>query len=183
MSKSNGAILTVSLLEKNGYDPIAFRFMCLNSHYRKQLVFSYDALDQATTTLQKLKKRIFSLGNEGEISQEKFNIYKSKFSEELSNDLNTSNTITIIYDLLKDDSVNDVTKRSLIEDFDRVLSLDLLKEKDKVELDSEILSKIEERNEAKKNRDFTKADAIRDELLSKGIKLIDSREGTTYELI
>ena len=91
-----------------------------------------------------------------------------------------------MYDLLKDNDVNDITKRSLIEDFDKVFSLDLLKEEFKnidSDLEKEILLKIKERVEAKKNKDFAKADAIRDELLSKGVKLIDSRDGTTYELV
>ena len=186
MSKSKGEFLTVSLLEEKGYDPLAFRFMCLNSHYRKQLVFSYDALDQASSTLQKLKKRIAGLSTDGEVNASKFDLYKNKFIEEISNDLNTSNTLTVMYDLLKDNDVNDVTKRSLIEDFDRVFSLDLLKEESKnidSDLEKEIEEKIKERAEAKKNKDFALADSIRDELLEKGIKLIDSREGTTYELI
>ena len=186
MSKSKGEFLTVSLLEEKGYDPLAFRFMCLNSHYRKQLVFSYDALDQATATLQKLKKRIASLSNDGEVDTDKFDSYKNRFVEEISNDLNTSNALTVMYDLLKDNEVNDVTKRSLIEDFDKVFSLDLLKE-ESIDIDSdlekEIEEKIKQRAEAKRNKDFALADSIRDELLAKGVKLIDSREGTTYELI
>ena len=186
MSKSKGEFLTVSLLEEKGYDPLAFRFMCLNSHYRKQLVFSYDALDQATATLQKLKKRIAGLSTDGEVNASKFDLYKNKFIEEISNDLNTSNALTVMYDLLKDNDVNDITKRSLIEDFDKVFSLDLLKEESKdidSNLEKEIEEKIKARAEAKKNKDFALADSIRDELLSKGVKLIDSREGTTYELI
>ena len=186
MSKSNGAILTVSLLEEKGYDPLGFRFMCLNSHYRKQLVFSYNALEQAINTLQKLKKRINSLGNDGEVDNSRYEFYRNKFIEEISNDLNTSNALTIIYDLLKDNELNDITKRSLIEDFDKVLSLDLLKE-DIKKMDSDlekfIQEKIAERVAAKKNKDFALADSIRDELIDKGVKLIDTREGTTYELL
>ena len=186
MSKSNGAILTVSLLEEKGYDPLGFRFMCLNSHYRKQLVFSYNALEQAINTLQKLKKRINSLGNDGEVDNSRYDFYRNKFIEEISNDLNTSNALTIIYDLLKDNELNDITKRSLIEDFDKVLSLDLLKE-DIKKMDSDlekfIQEKIAERVAAKKNKDFALADSIRDELIDKGVKLIDTREGTTYELL
>lgn len=186
MSKSNGAILTVSLLEEKGYDPLGFRFMCLNSHYRKQLVFSYNALEQAINTLQKLKKRINSLGNNGEVDNSKYDFYRNKFIEEISNDLNTSNALTIIYDLLKDNELNDITKRSLIEDFDKVLSLDLLKEgikKMDSDLEKFIQEKIAERVAAKKNKDFALADSIRDELIDKGVKLIDTREGTTYELL
>ena len=71
MSKSNGTVLTVSELEKRGYDPLAFRFMCLNSHYRRQLVFSFDALDQAQTTLNKLRNRISNIEDNGDIQNDK----------------------------------------------------------------------------------------------------------------
>ena len=181
MSKSKGAILTVSVLEENGYDPLAFRFMCLGSHYRKQLLFTYDNLDQAQSTLRKLKNKIQSLKDEGNIDETLFNKYVSKFTEALENDLNTSNALAVLYEVLKDNELNDKTKIALVENFDQVLSLDLLvKEEKNNELDSEIQGLIEERREAKKNKDFAKADQIRDDLLALGIKLIDTREGTTY---
>jgi len=186
MSKSKGEFLTVSLLEEKGYSPIHYRFMCLNSSYRKVLVFSYDALDQARNSYQKLKNKIKSLNKNlnKELDNVKTEEYKNKFKEALENDLNTSLALTVIYDLLKDD-VNDTTKLYLIEDFDKVLSLDLLKE-EKVEVDSELLeyinSMINKRNEAKQNKDYALADQIRNELEEKGILIKDTREGTTYEL-
>jgi cysteinyl-tRNA synthetase len=185
MSKSKGQILTVSVLEEEGYDPIAFRFMCLGSHYRKQLLFTYDNLKQAQNTLNKLKKKINSLSTDGEVDSKVFDEYKDKFVEALENDLNTSNALAVLYELLKDENVNDATKRSLVSSFDEVLSLDLFEEKDEVDsdLDKEINALIEERREAKKNKDFGKADQIRDDLLNRGIRLIDTREGTTYEII
>lgn len=105
--------------------------------------------------------------------------------EAIEADLNTSNMITLIYDVLKDEELSDFSKLYLIEDFDKVLSLDLTKEEEEtdLELDSYVLEKIEERKNAKANKNFELADAIRDELLEKGIKLIDTREGTTYERI
>ena len=185
MSKSKGQILTVSVLEENGYNPLSFRFMCLGSHYRKQLLFSYDNLDQAQNTYNKLVKKINSLSTDGELDKDKFNEYDSKSKECLENDLNTSNALAVLYELLKDNDVNDKTKRELISSFDKVLSLDLIQENVSEEhnLDEEILKLIEERKEAKKNKDFQKADQIRDDLLARGIKLIDTREGTTYEVI
>ena len=184
MSKSNGAILTVSLLEEKGYNPLSFRYMCLNSHYRKQLSFSYDALDQAENSLNKLKNKISNLSKDGEINNKEFDNYKNKFIEQLENDLNTSNAMSILYEVLKDNNISDATKIKLVEEFDKVFALDLTKEDsiDK-ELEKEILSKIEERNIAKKNKDYALADKIRDELLSKGIKLNDTREGTTFEIL
>ncbi len=183
MSKSNGAILTVSLLEEQGYDPLAFRFMCLNSHYRKQLVFSYEALKQAQTTLNKLRNRINNINSDGELDNEFYNNYNQRFLDELSNDLNTANALTVLYELLKDEKVNGTTKLKLIEKYDEILSLNLIK---KNEIDSTlqdyIEKKIQERSEAKKNKDFALADQIRNELLEKNIIIKDTREGTTYEI-
>ena len=186
MSKSNGEFLTVSLLKSKGYSPLDYRFFCLNSHYRNPLVFTYDSLDGARNALKKLKIKTLALKDEGELDIDAFNKYDELYKEAVGNDLNTSSMITILYDVLKDDSLNDKTKLELVKSFDKVLSLDLLKEEEK-EIDSDleeyIKEKIEERVTAKKNKDYALADSIRDELLEKGVKLIDSREGTTYELI
>ena len=183
MSKSKGEFLTVSLLESKGYDPLAYRFMCLQSHYRKQLLFSYESLDNAVVAYNKLKNKIKSLKNnlEGNIEEAKEK-YETLFKRALENDLNTSDALTILYDVLKS-NLNNKTKLFLVEEFDKVLSLDLLKE-DKIdeELEKYILEKIEERNVAKKNKDYSKADNIREELESRGILISDTREGTSYQL-
>ena len=183
MSKSKGEFLTVSLLESKGYDPLAYRFMCLQSHYRKQLLFSYESLDNTVVAYNKLKNKIKSLKNnlEGNIEEAKEK-YETLFKQALENDLNTSDALTILYDVLKS-NLNNKTKLFLVEEFDKVLSLDLLKE-DKIdeELEKYILEKIEERNVAKKNKDYSKADNIREELESRGILISDTREGTSYQL-
>lgn len=185
MSKSKGAVLSVTVLKEQGYNPLSFRYFCLSSHYRKQLVFTYPALDGAQTAYKKLKNKVLSLSQEGNIIQDKFDEYKHKFTDCLEDDLNTSNALTLIYDLLKDENVNEITKFKLIEDFDNVLALDLTKKEESNEFSSEeikyIESKIEERKEYKKNKEFDKADAIRNELLEKGIELLDTREGTKYK--
>ena len=184
MSKSKGEFLTVSLLEEKGYNPLAYRYLCLNSYYHSQLTFSYDILDGAQNAYNKLKNRISKLSKD-EVDNNKYNEYIEKFSEAIKDDLNTSNMVTLVYDVLKDD-ISDGTKLAIIEKFDEVLSLDLTVAEEKevnADLQKEVLAKIEERKEAKKNKDFAKADAIRDELLARGIKLIDTREGTTYELL
>lgn len=185
MSKSKGNFLTVSLLEEKGYNPLSYRYFCLNSHYRNQLTFTWEALDSANNAYNKLKTRIKQLDKTPNLSDKKLDYYQDKFKEAIANDLNTSSMITILYDVLKDDELSDFTKLYLIDDFDKVLSLGLIEEEKEVseELEEMILAKIEERNIAKKNKDYALADKIRDELFEKGVKLIDSREGTTYELI
>ena len=186
MSKSKGEFLTVSLLKSKGYSPIDYRFFCLNSHYRNPLTFTFESLDGARKALKRLKSKTLALKDEGNLDNEAFTKYDELYKEALSNDLNTSSMITILYDVLKDESLNDKTKLELVKSFDKVLSLDLLKEEESVidtDLEKMIQEKIVERKEAKKNKDFATADKIRDELLEQGIKLIDTREGTTYELI
>lgn len=184
MSKSKGAILSVSRLIEEGYNPLAFKLMCLMSNYRKQLVFSYDILKQVEGAYDKLKNRILAINDIGELDTTKFGYYTDKFKEELSNDLNTANGITLIYDLLKDDSVNGHTKIEIINDFDKVFSLDLTKKtlNTSIDMDKYIKDKIEERRIAKMNKNYELSDSIRDELLDKGIILTDTREGTTYRI-
>lgn len=187
MSKSKGEFLTVDLLESKGYNPLAYRFFCLESHYRNQLLFSYDALDKAQATYNKIKNKIKKLDRTPDLHENKIDFYKNKFKDAIGNDLNTSSMLTVLYDVLKDNELTDFTKLYLIEDFDKVLSLGLIEEPSEhiinEETEAMILKKIEERKEAKKNKDFALADKIRDELFDRGIKLIDSREGTTYEII
>ncbi len=187
MSKSKGGFLTVSKLEEDGYDPIVYRMFCLQSHYRKPLVFKEEILNQVADTYKKLKKRIAALSTEGDVDEAALKEWHDKFASEVGNDINTSMGITLVYDVLKSD-LSDAAKRAVIEDFDRVLSLDLLKEEAKDEgVDDELTAfveaKIAERAEAKKSRDFAKADAIRDELLAKGIAIKDTREGVVWERV
>lgn len=182
MSKSKGDFLTVSLLIEKGYDPLSFRFMCLNSHYRKQLVFTYEALNQAEATLKKLRNKIDNISDEGELDEGEFSTYNDRFIKEISNDLNTANALSVMYELIKDEQVNGHTKLELIKKFDKVFSINLINKKSKND-DKEILDLIEKRSEAKKNKDFELADSIRSELESRGIILVDTREGTTYKIV
>ena len=189
MSKSSGEFLTVSVLQEKGYDPLAYRFFCLQSHYRKPLEFSYDVLESMTGAYEKLIKRIAQLSKDGEVQQDKFDEYRRKFTEALTDDVNTSMAFTVLYDVLKAD-ISDATKRALADSFDEVLSLDLIKRADALseetgegvdeETEKYVAEKIEERKAAKKAKDFAKADAIRDELAAKGIILEDTREGVKW---
>lgn len=185
MSKSKGEFLTLSLLESKKYLPLAYRYFCLGSHYRKQLVFSYDALTQAQNTYLKLKNKVLSLKDEGNILSDKVKLYEEKFKDAINNDLNTSLMLTLVYEVLKDKELNDLTKKEIIKSFDKVLGLDLLKKEEiKLDIDEKyILDKIEERRKAKENKDYLLADKIREELLNKNVRLIDTKDNTTYEII
>ena len=178
MSKSKGEFLTVDLLISKGYDPLAYRLFCLQSHYRRQLVFSYQGLDNASNIYKTLKTKIKSLKNEGKV--ENYQNYIEKFKKALEDDLNISAAITILYDSLKDNTLSDATKLYLVNNFDQVLGLDLLKE-EKIEVEDEIKELINKRNEAKKNKDFVTADQIRDLIFEKGYIIKDTREGVLIE--
>ena len=195
MSKSKGEFLTLSLLESKGYDPMVYRFFCMQSHYRKSLVFSYENLDNAAVAYEKLIARIAALkSSEAEtVDEEAYNAYRSAFAGAMDNDLNTSMAVTALYDVLKA-KTNDKTKLALIEDFDRVLSLDLLKAAERVRAaapaaptsDGDLVERIEaliaERLDAKKAKNYARADEIRAELTAMGVTLIDTKEGTTYTI-
>ncbi len=186
MSKSLGHVTTIKTLKEEGYNPLSYRYFILSSYYHKQVNFTYETLDQNEAAYLKLLNKTTSLTPSGDLDKDLFDKYDNQFKEYLSNDIGTSNCITLVYDLLKDEQVNNTTKIELIKSWDTVLSLDLLKKEEK-EIDSELLSyinkKIEERKEAKANKDFPLADQIRNELEEKGIILKDTREGTTFELV
>ena len=184
MSKSKGDTLTVSKLKEMGYNPLAYRYLILNSYYHKQVNFTFDGLDQAQNAYLKLINKVSNIKEEGLFSDDDFNKYDGKFKEFLSNDLNTSNALTLLYDLIKDTNVSSNTKLKLIKSWDSVLSLDLIKEKN---IDEELLNKIneliEKRNIAKVNRDYALADQIRDELKNMNVVIKDTKEGTTFEIL
>ena len=194
MSKSSGEFLTVSLLEEKGYDPIVYRFFCLQSHYRKNLVFSYENLDNAVTAYNKLISRIAALKDEGEIDQSAVKELDGKFRAALDNDLNTSLAVTAVYDVLKY-KTNDRTKLYLLGEFDKVLGLNLISAAEKAknteakaeaassESDPVIDELIAKRAQAKKDKNYAEADRIRDELKAQGIEITDTPKGTTWRKI
>ena len=204
MSKSKGEFLTVALLEEKGYDPLAYRFFCLQSHYRKSLVFTWENLDNAQLSYNKLIAKLAALKpDDGEVDQAVLAELKAKFAAALDNDLNTSLGITALYDVLKA-KTNDATKLAAIADFDSVLSLSLIEKAaaKREELkkqtavagaftiiaedgtpDPAVEAKIQERRDAKKAKNFALADAIRDELKAAGIELTDIPGGVRWKRI
>ncbi len=192
MSKSKGEFLTVSLLEEKGYDPMAYRLFCLQSHYRRNLVFSWENLDNAVAAYDKLIAKIAAMKNEGEVDQEMFEKLKERFVGALNGDLNTSLAVTAVYDVLKA-KTNDATKLAALEDFDRVLGLNLIPaaqalakkqaEEEAASADPEIDALVAARTEAKKAKNFAEADRIRDELKARGIEIIDTPQGAKWRKV
>ena len=209
MSKSSGEFLTVSLLEEKGYDPLAYRFFCLQSHYRKALVFSWENLDNAATAYQKLIKKIAALkAGDGAVDEDAVRAYREKFIEQVGNDLNTAQGVTLLYDALKA-KANDATRLAILGDFDRVMSLSLLDKarelRQKVvtlgpvhvnltlgaqagitidgEGDSAVDAQVAQRAQAKKDKNFAEADRIRDELRAQGVEITDVPGGAVWRRV
>ena len=192
MSKSKGEFLTVSLLEEKGYDPMVYRFFCLQSHYRKSLVFTWENLDNAKAAYDKLIARIAALGDDGELEQGAMDELRVAFRAAMDNDLNTSMAVTVLYDVLKS-KLNGKSKRALLDEFDQVLGLRLLDRAAKAavpkaetaaaEADPEIDALVAARTAAKQAKNWAEADRIRDELKARGIELTDTKEGTTWKRI
>ncbi|MBQ5319877.1 MAG: cysteine--tRNA ligase [Oscillospiraceae bacterium] len=186
MSKSKGEFLTVSLLEEKGYNPLVYRFFCLQSHYRKSLVFSYENLDNAAVAYNKLAAKVATLFDNSAVDKAAFDSLKAGFTEAMDNDLNTALAVTAVYDVLKADTTN-ATKLALIEDFDKVLSIGLVDAAKKLaesnssandDIPEEITKLIEERKEARKAKNFALADEIRDKIAEMGYVITETREGT-----
>ncbi len=188
MSKSKGSS-SPSPAGGEGYDPLVYRFFCLQSHYRKGLVFSWENLDNAKAAYDKLVARVAALSGEGTVDEGAVERFKNDFLEAVGNDLNTSG-VTALYDVLKA-GVNDATKRAALDSFDQVLGLELLAHADAlkaqqaapVEGAEEIEALIAKRLEAKRAKNWAEADAIRDQLRAMGVEIKDGKDGTTWTRI
>lgn len=180
MSKSKGEFLTLNLLISKGFNPLAYRYFCLGSHYRKQLEFTYESLEIAQKAYLKLLQKVKNLSEVGNVDREAFDLYKDKFKSALRDDLNTSNALTVLYEVLNEKKLSDKTKKSLILDFDQVLSLNLNQNND-LEINSEIKELIELRETYKNNKQYDKADKIRETLLLKNIVIKDTKDGPIIE--
>ncbi len=198
MSKSSGEFLTVSLLEEKGYDPLIYRLFCLQSHYRKTLVFSYENLDNAAKAYRKLVDKIAALDpkDAAPVDTEAETALREKFKAALDNDLNTALAVTSLYDVLKA-KTSDSTKLAMLSEIDSVLGLGLLTAAEKAraakpkaaagqteavfgEGDPEIDALVLRRQQARKEKNWAEADRIRDELTNMGITLVDTKEGVHW---
>lgn len=192
MSKSNGDFLTLAKMESEGFKPLDYRYFCLQSRYRKQLMFSFDTLKEAQTAFAKLKSKIAAIveavNSDDIVNKAEVSKYTAKFQEQISDDLNIPNAFTVLYDVLKDNELNNLEKLQLIEDFDRVFSLGLTRCEAQDNIDDRnfidealVNALIEERNRARKLKDWPRADEIRDRLSSMNIRLIDTADSTTWQ--
>ncbi|MGN9162954.1 cysteine--tRNA ligase [Clostridium sulfidigenes] len=188
MSKSSGDFLTVSKLEEEGFSPLDYRYFCLQSKYRKQLVFSFESLKDAQNGYKALKKKIgtilTNIDETNNMNKELISGYQEKFKTQISDDLNIANAFTVLNEVIKDGELNNKEKAFLIDDFDKVFSLNLMTiEKEAIEVDEKLINHlIEERNIARKEKNYKRSDEIRAQLLDMNIEVLDSKEGTSWRI-
>ncbi len=181
VSKSKGGLYTISELEEEGFEPLSFRYLCLNTHYRKQLNFSLKVLKGAQNSYGRLKNIILELKTKNDSNKtEDYEKYKEKFQKNIDDDLNIPKALAVLWDVLRDNKLGSKEKLNLTYEFDKVFGLDLKKiEKEKLSKENKRL--IEEREKARKNKNFKKADKIRDKLKKKGIILEDTPQGVRWK--
>lgn len=185
MSKSSGSFLTVDTLPKK-YEPLSYRYYCLQTHYRKQLEFTWEGLDAAEQGLVSLRSLALKLKQESDGKMQSFSgneKYYQDFSIALCDDLNTASALAVLWSVLKDHSLTAQQKYAFALEADRVLALDLFKEKVADSLSQDLADLIKEREVARKNKDFKKSDELRDELLKRGIAVKDTAKGTEWHKV
>ena len=175
MSKSSGEFLrTASLLER-GYDPLSYRFLCLLAHYRSDIAFSWENLDGATTALTRLREAYYEWDEGGKVADD----YQQRFLQCVNDDLNTSQAIALVWELVKNKEITSADKKATLDWFDQVLGLNLAQWQPAAEeaVPDDILKLAEARQTARAAKDWAAADAARDELAAQGYEVIDTPEG------
>lgn len=190
MSKSKGEFLRVETLIKHGYTPMDYRYLCLGTHYRKRLLFSWEILEQAKTAMTRLKQNVQQIRDEAKKNFDERDASlpegeREKFLEAVNDDLNMPQALAVLWGVVRNDKLTAVEKMKLVNDFNRVLGLDLDKdiEAGSTNVPAEILELVEKRIAAKKAKDFKKADALRDELKSLGWEVLDKKDGVEVKEI
>lgn len=186
MSKSNGEFLTLSTLEARGYDPMDYRYFCLGGNYRSQLKFSYPAMDSAKEARNGIVSRLSDILQRGgkavPIESEEAKARQGEFASHVCDDLNSPRGLADLWGVLKDPNLSDDEKYSLALDYDKVFGLGLdrvtaRKTEEVVPIDGKVASLLEARAEAKKAKDWAKADNVRDELSQMGYVVKDTPQG------
>lgn len=173
MAKSEGTAYTVQDLGEKGYDPLAFRYMVLGTHYAKGMVFSFEGLEAAQVALNKLRKLVEDVLEEGKVEEG----YQKLFVEKISDDLAMPEVMALVWKLVKDEKVLPADKRATLLDWDRVLGLNLGKKQIVEEIPEEILKLAEGRKVAKSAKNWAEADLLRDKIISLGYSIEDTATG------
>jgi len=176
ISKSKGGTYLLSDLEKENYDPLALRYLYLTTHYKKPLNFSFDVLNYAQNAYNRLKNILSELKkSSNKKNQKNIELAKKQFLEIINDDFNSPKALSYLWDILRDNRLNNSEKYELAIDFDRFFGLGLDKE-EKLEIPGEVRQLIKDREEMRKKKNFEEADNIRNRIRKMGYA-IEDREG------
>ena len=190
MAKSAGGFITLQTVVDKGYNPLVYRYLCLGAHYRQQLKFSWEGMEGARNTFNRLKEKVIELKEkhaqekETEYQEEKTEVYMSEFNTALDDDLNTPQALSVLWSVLRDDEIDIREKMALLYRFDEVLGLGFESmEKEKVEVPQEVLDLVAEREKARVAKYWEKADELRDKIKAAGFIVKDTPEGPVFEKV
>lgn len=189
MAKSAGHFLGLRDLRDNGFTPLDYRYLCMTAHYRRQFDFSWEALDGAKSALRRLRERSKAAlgGRQAQAADGRLEEYRERFKARIRDDLDMPGALAVLWDSLKPGVLSPGAQRTWLEEVDGVLGLGFFKTRAQEPLSPELQSLVNRREEARRSKDFAQADALRRELLEKGISVEDTpqgprwRRGTTQE--
>ena len=181
MSKSLGNIYPLEELEKRGFNPLAFRYLVLTSHYRSKLNFTWESLQASTNALNNLYQIYNNYVNNNDYKIYKDNNdyrkYKKQFLNFINDDLNTPQAIALIWQIIKDDKLSDTARKQIILEFDKILGLGFSKIKP-VKIPLEIKQMAEKREKLRVNKQFIPADLLRKQIEKLGYNIKDTSNGS-----
>ncbi len=174
MAKSLGNTITLTEIEEKGFDPLAFRYWLLGAHYRSPISFSWDALEASQTAFEKIKNQIQEIKGKGKMSDR----HLKKFKEAVNDDLNTPKALAILWEVLKDESLTPQDKKKTVLEMDKVFGLGLATlKKESITIPSEVKSLVEQREKARREKNWGEADRLRSEIEKKGFEIKDTNKG------
>ena len=185
MSKSLGNVYLVKDFVKRGYDPIVYKLFSYSCHYRNKLNFTWEGIEAASKSLERLKKGyIVHLKGKDEVDEDVINEYEERFHKAINDDLNMPAAMGVVWEVVRQDKKSDKFSKLLLK-FDTVLGLKINEEcnKPKEELPEEILELIEERKKARENKEWNKSDELRDIIKEKGYEIKDTKDGIEVKKI
>lgn len=170
MSKSSGNILTITSLQEKGYNPLDFRYLCLTTHYRTQLKFDFRKLDAAKKAYERLKNIVDELEDDKKTNKK----YIDRFKEAINDDLDMPQALAVLWNFLRDKKARG--KLNTIRSMDQILGLNLLK-KEKIDVPRDVKWLSEQREDARKAKDWKRADELREEIKKKSYVIEDTDKG------
>ena len=174
MAKSKGEILTISELEKKGFNPLAYRYFCLTAHYRKQLIFSMENLESSKISYQRLKNIISELKESGQINRK----YLKEFERVVNDDLDMPKAMQVLWKLVRDEKAKG--KLKTIKKMDEVFGLNLL-EKEEIKIPDKVKELAKKREDARKKKDWKKSDELREKIKKIGYVVNDTDKGSVIK--